>query len=33
MTYEEYKIYAQKKGFQPLKLEAFKAMQLAGFFK
>jgi hypothetical protein len=32
MTYEEYKLYAKKKGFQPLSLKAFEAMKKAGFF-
>lgn len=32
MSYEEYKLYAKSKGFQPLGLEAFEAMKRAGFF-
>jgi hypothetical protein len=32
MTYEEYKLYAKEKGFQPLRVEAFEAMKKAGFF-
>jgi hypothetical protein len=31
MSYEEYKLYAQTKGFQPLGLEAFESMKRAGF--
>ncbi len=32
MNYEEYKLHAKNKGFQPLRIEAFEAMKKAGFF-